>query len=137
MDEEETDGERLARLGTDAQLWAKEWVALAASLLARSNSNPLTLLDEGWMISWFANAIMAGFDEGRRSLFARDELHCLVMMTAALRESSLRLEFPDVDADMLLIKLKSLNPVRYYLGIDDAITTEETAAPSEPRADGG
>lgn len=115
MGEEETDGERLARLGTDAQLWAKEWVALAASLLARSNGNPLTLLDEGWMISWFANAIMAGFDEGRRSLFDEDQLAALVDMTDALTHSSLKLMYLDVDADMLLIKLKSLNPVRYYL----------------------
>jgi hypothetical protein len=46
--------ERL-RASSDVTLWAKEWVANAALILARTNNDSLALLDEGWMIGWFAN----------------------------------------------------------------------------------
>jgi len=59
------DGELLAKMGTDAQIWASEWVAKAALILARTNNDSLALLDEGWMIGWFANAIEAGRMAGR------------------------------------------------------------------------
>jgi hypothetical protein len=52
-DDEESAGAMLARIGIDAQLWAREFVRLA----------PPT--DEGTMIGWFANAIDAGRDAGR------------------------------------------------------------------------
>lgn len=50
--DEESAGAMLARLGTDAQLWAREFVALS----------PPT--DEGTMIGWFANAIETGRSAG-------------------------------------------------------------------------
>jgi hypothetical protein len=50
--------ERL-RSTTDVQVWAKDWVATAALMVARSNGDPLVLLDEGWMIGWFANYAQA------------------------------------------------------------------------------
>ena len=40
---------------TDAQVWAKTWLFVL-------ESNPDIATDEGTMISWFANAIMAGHD---------------------------------------------------------------------------
>lgn len=46
------DGELLARMGTDAQKWAQEFVAIHGG-------------DEGLMISWFAGAIEAGRAAGR------------------------------------------------------------------------
>lgn len=49
---EESAGAMLARVGTDAQLWAREFVRLA----------PPT--DEGTMIGWFANAIEVGRSAG-------------------------------------------------------------------------
>lgn len=42
---------------TDAQKWAHEFVKVA-------HLRPDIPLDEGTMISWFANAIMAGYDQG-------------------------------------------------------------------------
>jgi len=44
---------------TDAQIWAKEFIS-------RIKDNPEIATDEGTMIGWFANAIMAGYDEARR-----------------------------------------------------------------------
>jgi hypothetical protein len=43
------------RQTTDVTEWAKAWVSTAALILARSNNDSLALLDEGWMIGWFAN----------------------------------------------------------------------------------
>jgi hypothetical protein len=51
----ESDGQILARLGTDAQLWAQEFVKLHGG-------------DEGLMISWFANAIEAGAREPKNAV---------------------------------------------------------------------
>lgn len=39
----------------DAQVWAKEWIS-------RFSVDQSIALDEGAMIGWFANAIMAGYD---------------------------------------------------------------------------
>lgn len=43
---------------TDALVWAKEFM--------KTLENPDVELDEEMMLSWFANAIMAGYDEARR-----------------------------------------------------------------------
>jgi hypothetical protein len=48
--EEETEPQLLNRLGTDAAKWAAEFRKTAIKL---GYSN----MDEGWLISWFANAI--------------------------------------------------------------------------------
>jgi hypothetical protein len=47
----------------DVTVWAKEWVANAALILARTNNDSLALLDEGWMIGWFANYAQAVNDQ--------------------------------------------------------------------------
>ena len=51
----ETDGQMLARLGTDAQNWAQEFMRIIGP-------NPV---DEGLMVSWFANAIESGRSAGQ------------------------------------------------------------------------
>lgn len=43
----------------DARIWAEEW-------LKTIKDNPSIPHDEGAMISWFANAIMAGHDAANR-----------------------------------------------------------------------
>jgi hypothetical protein len=43
----------------DAVVWAKEFVETATRI-------PSIATDEGTMIGWFANAIMAGYDEAQR-----------------------------------------------------------------------
>lgn len=39
----------------DAQVWARKWLEI-------TKDNPEIATDEGAMIGWFANAIMAGYD---------------------------------------------------------------------------
>jgi len=43
----------------DAKVWAEEFVKLL-------KEKPSIEIDEGLMIGWFANAIMAGYDKGHR-----------------------------------------------------------------------
>ena len=45
---------------TDAQVWARAWCAIARRLHAEGED----LIDEGWMIGWFANAIETGRSAG-------------------------------------------------------------------------
>lgn len=47
----------------DAQVWAKEFVKIV-------KEKPEIATDEGTMISWFASAIMAGYDRAKRELNA-------------------------------------------------------------------
>jgi hypothetical protein len=44
---------------TDARVWAAAWLETLAE-------HPQIATDEGTMLGWFANAIMAGYDEGRK-----------------------------------------------------------------------
>lgn len=44
---------------TDAQYWAKEFMKIW-------QNEPIDIMDEEMMVGWFANAIMAGYDEARR-----------------------------------------------------------------------
>lgn len=48
---------------TDAQVWAKEFIGVASAKVAAGES-VLDLLDEGWLIGWFANAIETGRGAG-------------------------------------------------------------------------
>jgi hypothetical protein len=60
--DEESDQERTHRLlaTSDAMVWAQEWCHVARKLEYLGKP----LIDEGWMVGWFANAIMVGYDEG-------------------------------------------------------------------------
>jgi hypothetical protein len=55
----ERPGDLLERLGMDGAAWACEFRATAQRL-------GLPPMDEGWLTSWFANAIMAGYDAATR-----------------------------------------------------------------------
>lgn len=50
---------------TDATVWAKYWLETIAE-------HPEIPTDEGTMISWFANALMSGYDHGKMSEQKRD-----------------------------------------------------------------
>ena len=52
---EETGPQMLGRLGMDGAKWAAEFRATALRL-------GYSDMDEGWLIGWFCNAIMAGYD---------------------------------------------------------------------------
>ena len=60
----ENASEMLARMGTDAALWAKEWCRIAKEIETADDGR--VVIDEGWMIGWFTNAIMAGVDSVKR-----------------------------------------------------------------------
>lgn len=51
--------ELLGIMGTNATIWAREW-------LKTIRKHPKVPTDEGTMIGWFANAIMAGHDAAMR-----------------------------------------------------------------------
>jgi hypothetical protein len=50
---------------TDAQVWARAFVRTV-------HDHPTIPFDEGTMTSWFANAIMAGYDDGAKHERQRD-----------------------------------------------------------------
>lgn len=56
----ETDGEILARMGTDAAKWTDEFMRI------RHEKGPFANPNEEWgvMVGWFANAIGAGETKG-------------------------------------------------------------------------
>lgn len=58
---EESDGELLQRLGTDASKWAAEFRATALRL-------GYSDMDEGWLLGWFANAIEHARSAAREAL---------------------------------------------------------------------
>lgn len=58
-----TSGELLSHMGTDAQLWAQEFRRIYRDVTTVDADD--AKLDEGWLIGWFANAIMAGWDQAR------------------------------------------------------------------------
>lgn len=52
---EENAGDMLERLGMDGGKWAAEFRQTALQL-------GYSDMDDGWLIGWFCNAIMAGYD---------------------------------------------------------------------------
>lgn len=44
----------------DARVWAREWCRIAREIEAANDGR--AVIDEEWMVSWFANALMSGFD---------------------------------------------------------------------------
>lgn len=58
--DDEADAQMLARLKDDAGAWAAQFRNTAIKL-------GYSDMDEGWLISWFANAIVTGQDIARRS----------------------------------------------------------------------
>lgn len=78
---------------TDAQRWAQEFVRMA-------EANPAIPTDEGTMIGWFANAIMAGYDEGQRKERQRplvEKLHELLFQVAGAATTPLLQDHPDYE----------------------------------------
>ena len=44
----------------DARDWAKHFCKICGDLGVTQNGNPI---DEGWMVTWFAAALMRGYDQ--------------------------------------------------------------------------
>jgi len=57
----DTDTNFLKELGTDGEKWAKEF----CNIIEKYYGTPL---DVSWIFSWFANAIEAGREAGRREI---------------------------------------------------------------------
>ena len=53
-----SEGDLLAKMGTDGAKWAEEFRATAKRL-------GYSDMDEGWLTGWFANAIEVGREAGR------------------------------------------------------------------------
>ena len=76
---------------TDAQVWAKEWLKIITE-------NPTIPTDEGTMIGWFANAIMAGYDAGKRDEQKRDiveKLREIIFQAAGAATVPLMMDHPN------------------------------------------
>lgn len=69
LDPAEMELARTRRLyaSTDAQVWAAEWCNIAREISGADDGRQV--IDEGWMVGWFANAMetarAAGYREGR------------------------------------------------------------------------
>jgi hypothetical protein len=82
----------------DAAVWAREFCRIAGELgvTQRAEGGLPQPIDEGWMISWFANAIMKGYDEGgrhaeRRLLGTKEEPVTVQQVEAYVTEHALSL----------------------------------------------
>lgn len=77
---------------TDAQTWA-------ATFLETCKEHPAVATDEGALIGWFANAIMAGYDEGVRHEQHRDfmeKLHEVIYQAAGAATMPFMKAHPDM-----------------------------------------
>ena len=55
----------------DAKIWAKEFMRLYNENIMKQN---VLWIDESLMLSWFANTIMAGYDEAKRRYEGKSEV---------------------------------------------------------------
>lgn len=75
----------------DAAVWAKVWIRMIAE-------HPGIPTEEGTMIGWFANAIMSGYDQGRKEEQSRpmvDKLREIVYQAAGAATAPLLEDHPD------------------------------------------
>lgn len=82
----------------DAVVWAKEF----NKTLVKKGIQPF---DPGFLIGWFANAIMAGFDEANRRKLPKERIEELKILHSAEPLDSLRTEFAIVGKLNELIKI--------------------------------
>jgi hypothetical protein len=69
----------------DARDWASEFVEIFTKLYPGVN------IDEGWMISWFANSLMCGYDEHERR--NRKKMEKMNLRVKALKSENKGLKF--------------------------------------------
>ena len=97
----------------DAQVWAKEW-------LKTIKDNPGIPTDEGTMISWFANALMAGHNNARRKydrpqeVPVRDNILPLPQECRKAEANDCKKSSPMLEASDIVFKLLAL--------VDDEVT---------------
>lgn len=48
----------------DAMVWAEEWCKIARQIEAADDGRKV--IDEGWMVTWFANAMQTAIDHYKR-----------------------------------------------------------------------
>ena len=72
MDDENHRTTVLLHSTDDAMVWAEVWVATARQMVDREGDWNV-LLDEGWMVGWFANAMQVAIDyhDSRRASLNR------------------------------------------------------------------
>jgi len=57
----------------DAKVWAKEFMRCKSGVPPQDVKKPCVFVDEEDMLGWFANAIMAGYDEATRKALQQHE----------------------------------------------------------------
>jgi hypothetical protein len=80
---------------TDAAVWAHEFMTM---LTEQEGPGAQLPVDEGQMIGWFANAIMAGYDAGVRHEQQRDfieKLHEVIYQAAGAATLPFMQDHPD------------------------------------------
>jgi len=68
FEEKESEGDLLKRLDIDGHKWAKEFVKIV-------KEKPEIPTDEGTMIGWFCNSMMAGYDRGMKDANLKEEIN--------------------------------------------------------------
>jgi hypothetical protein len=88
---------------TDAMVWAKEFCRIL-----RENDIRLEDIDEGWMVGWFANAMVTQEAETRREDTDRGELRETLISIATARQEADDWDYPDFDWKMLARKMEDI-----------------------------
>jgi hypothetical protein len=104
---------------TDALTWATEFTERFDGFVVRPDQAGDEILDVGCMIGWFANAIMAGFDEG----YARAMREAAATKKTPLGDPT-EYEFyttqANADAGIAAVLPRSVTPVHEYADEDVA-----------------
>lgn len=91
----------------DASVWAKEFILTIDEILKNKPEQTLEQLmkDEGWLLGWFANAIMTGYDTSRNETKKDQEVD---IVTPALKAmvALLKSNDPSVQLDAATELLK-------------------------------
>ena len=121
-EDDELPGAFLARVGMDGALWADGFRKMALKL-------GYSDMDEGWLIGWFCNAVMAGYDHAQRrfdpALATREEapakagevdedwIRGLISEAVVMAEDQERED--ESDEEICRIAESVLNAIRPYL----------------------
>jgi hypothetical protein len=92
--QKESDGDMLDRLGMDGVKWAAEFRTTALRL-------GYSDMDEGWLIGWFCNAIMAGYDRRKPTLAEALEVPEVKVLVEAANEHIAFMEGTGLTFDFL------------------------------------
>lgn len=106
---------------TDASVWAREWCRIAREIEIAKDGR--MVIDEDWMISWFANAIMAGHAA------ARVEFHALAAVKALNDKLYAKAQEAEARAGRLLVAYEAQQELAVQAG-ELALRAAPTSTPT-------